>query len=65
MNCSICGSTIQPLCDPDGTVLWDQGNNAAPVNDGRCCDTCNWEVVIPRRLMDSTNARRTHDHKVT
>lgn len=26
------------------------GNNAEPVNDGRCCDRCNWTVVIPARL---------------
>ena len=27
------------------------GNNAWPVRDGRCCDTCNWEYVIPARLL--------------
>ena len=26
------------------------GNNASPVKTGRCCDTCNIEVVIPTRL---------------
>ena len=26
------------------------GNNAQPVNDGRCCDNCNTEKVIPARL---------------
>lgn len=26
------------------------GNNAWPVNDGRCCDHCNWTRVIPERL---------------
>ena len=26
------------------------GNNAQPVNDGRCCDRCNALVVVPRRL---------------
>lgn len=29
---------------------WSQGNNALPVNDGRCCDECNMEFVIPARL---------------
>lgn len=28
----------------------DFGNNAQPVNDGRCCDSCNWSVVIPARI---------------
>lgn len=26
------------------------GNNADPVNNGRCCDTCNMTVVIPARM---------------
>ena len=39
--CSICGKEFEGY-----------GNNAEPVNDGRCCDKCNEEVVIPRRLAD-------------
>jgi len=41
MKCSICKK------DYDG---W--GNNAEPVNSGRCCDGCNWTQVIPARLMN-------------
>lgn len=26
------------------------GNNAVPVAVGRCCDTCDWEVVVPARI---------------
>jgi len=26
------------------------GNNAQPVSDGRCCDKCNFSIVIPARL---------------
>ena len=26
------------------------GNNAEPAAEGRCCDECNWTVVIPERL---------------
>jgi hypothetical protein len=44
MNCSICQNEIQAVGD------WTQGNNAEPVNDGRCCDQCNATVVIPARL---------------
>lgn len=44
MKCSICKKEIQAK----GT--WTQGNNAQPVNDGRCCDNCNDSVVIPARL---------------
>ena len=29
------------------------GNNAEPViEDGRCCDSCNWTVVIPARFRE-------------
>jgi len=37
--CSICGKEYSG---------W--GNNAWPVNDGRCCDQCNFEFVIPARI---------------
>lgn len=40
-KCSICGKIYE-----------GHGNNASPVNDGRCCDECNDKVVLPRRLMD-------------
>ena len=38
-KCSICGKKY------DG-----YGNNARPVNDGKCCDYCNANVVIPARI---------------
>ena len=38
--CSICGK-----------IYFGYGNNAKPINDGRCCDTCN-EIVIFRRIQD-------------
>lgn len=37
--CSICGKKYD-----------EYGNNAQPVNDGRCCDECNMKVVIPIRI---------------
>ena len=40
MICSICDDVIE-----DGF-----GNNAEPINSGRCCDTCNIEYVIPKRI---------------
>ena len=40
-RCSICGKEY------DG-----YGNNAQPVNSGRCCDECNEKVVIPTRLHE-------------
>ena len=51
MNCSICTGGIIPQRDPNtGKTIWDQGHNAHPVNDGRCCSACNTTVVIPARM---------------
>ena len=44
IKCSICKKDIEVK----GT--WAEGNNAQPINDGRCCDYCNTTVVIPERL---------------
>ena len=44
MKCSICKKEIEIK----GT--WTQGNNAQPINDGRCCDICNDTKVIPERI---------------
>ncbi len=27
------------------------GNNAQPLNEGRCCDNCNMTKVIPARIV--------------
>lgn len=50
MRCSICGEDIEKKYLPDGRMYWDNGNNAEPINDGRCCDKCDWAIVIPARL---------------
>lgn len=54
MKCSICNEDIKGdvVIGKDGVpyVPYEGGNNAAPVNSGRCCDSCNWSVVIPSRL---------------
>lgn len=38
-RCSICNEWFTEF-----------GNNAAPINHGRCCDVCNTIVVIPARI---------------
>lgn len=38
-TCSICGKHFIGY-----------GNNAQPINDGRCCSECNSNVVLPKRL---------------
>jgi len=44
MKCCLCKKEIEIKGN------WDQGNNANPVMDGRCCDDCNAEKVIPERM---------------
>ena len=51
-KCSICFNTIG--VDSTG---WDGGHNAQPVNNGRCCESCNNNLVIKARLMQIVNAR--------
>ncbi len=36
-----------PIC---GKQYEGYGNNAQPVNEGRCCDECNSRLVIPFRM---------------
>jgi len=57
MKCSICGNDIQPQRDELGNILWADGHNAEPINSGRCCDTCNYTVVIPKRLNNFKEGR--------
>ena len=42
INCSICNNKINDRF----------GNNAEPVNNGRCCNDCNSTVVIPARIKE-------------
>jgi hypothetical protein len=53
-TCSICRGPIEI----NYLTQWRYGHNAQPVNDGRCCVTCNDTVVIPMRL------RRIYGDKV-
>ena len=38
------------ICSICGTPFTEWGNNAQPVNTGRCCNLCNDTVVIPARI---------------
>lgn len=56
MKCSICGKEIEKK-QHNGKIFWDKGHNAEPINNGRCCDKCNENVVIPTRLGMHINRR--------
>lgn len=55
MICSVCQKKIEPHRGADGKVYWDQGHNAQPVNDGRCCNSCNEYIVLPARIQQMLN----------
>jgi len=42
--CSICKKPIPHKGS------WRHGNSAEPVNNGRCCDECDFKYVIPERI---------------
>ena len=42
MNCSICKNDVRDK----------YGHNAQPINNGRCCENCNYMFVIPKRIKD-------------
>jgi hypothetical protein len=48
MECCICKKEIEV----NSINGWDQGNNARPFAEGRCCDSCNDQVVIPERFKE-------------
>jgi len=57
--CVICEQTFYK----DGKELNSRGHNAQPVKEGRCCDTCNYEVVIPARLRQLNGDGNIKDMK--
>lgn len=51
MQCSICNDPI--MIEPSG---WADGANAWPVvPNGRCCNMCDEQIVIPTRLAREYN----------
>ena len=60
LKCSICGNEIIP-----NSIGWKYGNNSFPINEGRCCDECKLNIVLPRRMVDLKNERevKENEHK--
>ena len=46
--CVICKDNIQI----DAITKWSSGNNAEPISSGRCCNTCNYTIVVPQRMRN-------------
>tara|TARA_R100000656_G_scaffold124998_1_gene104892 strand:- start:331 stop:573 length:243 start_codon:yes stop_codon:yes gene_type:complete len=50
-KCCICKEPLDVMIQPEtGKILYDGGNNAEPVMKGRCCNSCDNEVVLSVRL---------------
>jgi len=49
--------TETKLCSICGEPYTGFGHNAQPVNDERCCEGCNWEIVIPERIVRMQDER--------
>ena len=50
LTCCLCENPIEPHHAYGVTHGWTEGHNAAPLANGRCCDTCNATKVIPARF---------------
>lgn len=46
------GKDETKICSICHAAYTGYGNNAKPVNDGKCCDTCNTVHVIPHATYD-------------
>lgn len=54
-TCVLCGQPCEPWHEPPTGY----GHNPAPLaDDGRCCNTCNDDQVIPARLADIFNQEK-------
>ena len=54
MKCCLCNKEIEK----NNISGWDKGHNAQPLKDGRCCDFCNYNKVIPARFQKGLSDER-------
>ncbi len=59
-NCCLCGKKVEEKINYDGKVYWNQGEDAQPVKDGRCCGICNINIVLPARLKAHYQQQEHH-----
>ena len=52
LKCDLCGGDIEQKKNDDGSVWWNEGHNAQPVSNGKACDTCHNEKVLPARMAE-------------
>jgi len=57
-NRGVQDTTIGDVCVLCDTAIIGFGNNARPLADGRCCDDCNSNLVLPYRIVRASRAIR-------
>lgn len=46
--CCLCYEPLDVLKDENDVVFYDDGNDAFPLADGRCCNACDFKVTVAR-----------------
>ena len=49
------------LCSICGKQYLGYGNNAWPINEGKCCDECNNKIVLTARLQALARGAKEND----
>jgi hypothetical protein len=57
LECCICGEDIIAEAKAKGN-LWEGGHNPDPIKNGRCCDVCNYNKVVPARIHQLLSSER-------
>ena len=52
MMCIICRGPIEPHVNAEGVIYWTEGHSAEPIGEGRCCNRCNADIVLPARIAE-------------
>ena len=55
LDCCLCGDEIDTQVTKSGPdkVIWTDGHNAEPLKEGRCCTKCNFDKVVPFRIIST------------
>jgi len=58
-------TSTQGICCLCNKPYGGYGNNAQPMDDGECCDSCNKFKVIPTRLARLIETQKKHEIKMS